>query len=154
MWRTIMWRLPGQISTRPARSKSPERASCTSSWQHSSSRFANISVKPSGMCCTTRIVPVNSPGICDRTNCSAFGPPVEIPMAMTRFGGIGLRPGFLDVCASSWIGGTSKRLPPARLATLTFSISCPAIASRLPAAASLGFATKSIAPRARALKVE
>src|SRR2546429_5778207 len=79
MRRTIMWRLPGQIRTRPARSKSPERASCTSSGQHSSRRLANISVKPSGICCTTTMVDRKSLGICESMYWSALGPPVEIP---------------------------------------------------------------------------
>src|SRR3989440_4231337 len=39
------------------------------------------------MCWTTTIVERKSAGICDKTNCNAFGPPVEIPMAMTRRGG-------------------------------------------------------------------
>src|SRR5215471_12638211 len=86
--RTIMWRLPGQIRTRPAMSRSPERASCTSRGQHSSKRFANISVKPSGMCCTTSMAERKLLGICDSMYCNALGPPVEIPTAMTRRGGI------------------------------------------------------------------
>src|SRR5437660_9687186 len=66
----------------------------------SSRRFANISVKPSGMCCTTKIVERKSAGICDKTNCSAFGPPVEIPMAMTRRGGSVARFPFFGGCKS------------------------------------------------------
>src|SRR5208283_5093275 len=49
--------------------------------QNSPSLRANISVKPSGMCCTTRIVPGKSGGSCDNRNSRACGPPVEIPMA-------------------------------------------------------------------------
>ena len=49
-------------------------------------------------------------------------------------------------------GGSLR--PPARLATLIFSTRMSATGSRLPAAASVGLATKSMAPSARALKVE
>src|SRR5262249_27368396 len=61
---------------------------------------------------------------------------------------------FLRTRFFPFTGVTFRRFPPARLATFTFSISCSAIVSRFPATASLGFATKSIAPRARALNVE
>ncbi len=35
-----------------------------------------------------------SPGICESMNCSALGPPVEIPMAMMRLGGRAARVAF------------------------------------------------------------
>ena len=92
---TLICRLPGQISARPAISRSPDCASFTSIAQHSSSRRANNSVKPSGMCCTTTMLPGKSPGNCESTYCSAFGPPVEIPIATTFDGArFGLELGF------------------------------------------------------------
>src|SRR5437870_1898447 len=54
---TLRCRLPGQIRTRPANSISPDWASFTPIEQISSNRRANISVKPSGICCTTTIDP-------------------------------------------------------------------------------------------------
>src|ERR1035441_4270026 len=84
---TFMWRLPGQISTRPGCNTSPDCASFTRKGQTSSNRRANMSVNPSGMCCTTVMVPGKSPGNCDNTYSNAWGPPVETPMATTLFGG-------------------------------------------------------------------
>ena len=45
-----------------------------------SRRSAKALVKPSGMCCTTRIDDGNSGGICVKTCMSAAGPPVEVPI--------------------------------------------------------------------------
>src|SRR5882724_7158886 len=65
------------------------------------------------MCCTTIIVERKSAGICDKTNCNAFGPPVEIPIAMTRRGGNAARVPFFSAGKSSIIAGGSLR-PAAR----------------------------------------
>jgi len=37
---------------------------------------------PSGMCCTIMIGTERLPGRAERTSCKAFGPPVEVPIAM------------------------------------------------------------------------
>src|SRR6185437_8947966 len=74
--------LPGQIRTRPPCNTSPDCASFTLSALHSLSRRANISVNPSGICCTTTMQPGKSAGNCDNTYCNDCGPPVEIPMAI------------------------------------------------------------------------
>src|SRR6202043_2318635 len=76
----------GQINARPARSKSPDFAFLPSIAEDSWRRLANISVKPSGMCCTTSRQPGKSLGSCEKRYCKAFGPPVETPMATTREG--------------------------------------------------------------------
>src|SRR5271154_5572875 len=95
-----------------------------------------------------------SAGICDNTYCRAFGPPVEMPIAMMRLGGReDLAPFFKLGGSIGTVAGGSLR-PAARLATLIFSISRSAIVSRCPAAASVGFAMKSTAPKAKAFKVE
>src|SRR5215472_2362879 len=95
-----------------------------------------------------------SAGNCESKYCRALGPPVEIPTAMMRLGGTEGRACFREDLGGA-CGGLGMALgPPARLATLIFSASWRATGSRLPAAASVGLATKSIAPSARALKVE
>ena len=87
--------------------------------------------------------------------CSAFGPPVEMPMAMMRVGGDVERAPFFSATGGSMgtVAGGSLR-PAARLATLIFSMRTSAIFSRWPAAASVGLAMKSTAPSASAFKVE
>src|ERR1700758_707624 len=75
-------------------------------------------------------------------------------MAMMRFGGTAGRERFLEEGGISRTGVGMDLRPPARLATLIFSASWRATGSRLPAAAFFGLGTKSMAPRARALKVE
>src|ERR1700722_15251719 len=90
-----------------------------------------------------------SDGICESTNCNAFGPPVEIPMAIILLGGSGVRVAFLvDGGSSTTFAGGSLR-PPARLATLIFSIRESAMASRLPLAACCGLGVKYHAPKDR-----
>ena len=111
----------GKSATRPASSKSPDCASCTSIAQISSNRRANISVKPSGMCCTITKWPENR-GDLRQKYCNALGPPVEIPIAIMRFGAM---------AASGAIFRRHRRFhfqlrqrligPPARFATLIFS---------------------------------
>ena len=86
---TFMCRFPGQISARPASSKSPDWASLTRMGQISSSRLAKSSVNPSGMCCTTRMLPEKSSGSCGSRYCRALGPPVETPMATICVGAMG-----------------------------------------------------------------
>ena len=77
----FMCRAPGQIKARPASKRSPDCASFTAIPQISSRRRANISVNPSGMCCTMTMLPGKSAGNWDSTYCRACGPPVETPMA-------------------------------------------------------------------------
>src|SRR6202012_1516309 len=103
----------------------------------------------------TRMLHGKSDGSCESTYCSAFGPPVETPMAMIRVGAAVERAPFLTLVGGSMgtVAGGSLR-PVARLATLIFSIRTSAIFSRWPAAASVGLAMKSTAPRASAFKVE
>ena len=81
--RILMWRSPGQISTRPAATKSPDCASLTSRLQESFRRRAKVSVNPTGMCCTTRMAAAKSAGSWLSMNSSELGPPVEMPMATT-----------------------------------------------------------------------
>src|SRR6202043_2639925 len=84
----------GQINARPARSKSPDFAFLPSIAEDSWRRLANISVKPSGMCCTTKRQPGKSSGSCEKRYCKAFGPPVETPIATTRDGQLGMAVGL------------------------------------------------------------
>src|SRR5579862_5990765 len=146
---TFMWRLPGQISTRPGCNRSPDCASFTRSGQTSSSRRANMSVNPSGMCCTTAIVPGKSPGSCDSKYSIACGPPVETPMAMILVGA----PAAAFIF--SGFGGTPGSIRGFNLqsaAAFTFAINSRAV-SVMWAEASLGLVTKSNAPSPSAFMV-
>src|SRR5438067_426291 len=154
--RKRMWRFPGQIRTRPAVTRSPERASLTSIEQHSFMRRANISVNPSGICCTTRMAPGKSEGNCDKTYCSALGPPVEIPIATIFVGAEPIRgEDFFTRMTPDWNvpAGATYLGTPVSAATFTLLMSSREMASRLACAASRGLATKSKAPSASALKV-
>jgi hypothetical protein len=119
--------------------------------QISSSLRANISVKPSGMCCTITRVPGKSPGSCDSTYCKACGPPVETPIATTR-------DGFCFPSRTAFATGRvalamdATRTPLLCAAALILAISSLAI-SGMRAETSCGLATKSNAPSDSALSV-
>ena len=147
---TFMCRFPGQISARPATSKSPDCASFTRMGQLSSSLLANSSVNPSGMCCTTRMLPENSTGSCENRYCKAFGPPVETPRAMMRVGATGCGLCGCSPCVSD--GRNCVCTPALCAAARIFLINSAAI-SGMRAKTSFGLATKSNAPSASALRV-
>ena len=147
---TLMCRLPGQISTRPGSKTSPDWASFTRSGDSSSSRRANMSVKPSGMCWTTTTDPGKSAGNCDNTNSSACGPPVEIPMATILVGEPAA--GASRFSGRATIPGRILGLSLQSAAALTLLMSSFAVSARCMEA-SRGLATKSNAPSPRAFKV-
>ena len=152
MRRTFMWRLPGQINARPANNKSPDCASFTSMAQDSLRRRANMSVKPSGICCTTKRQPGKSSGSCEKRYCKALGPPVEMPIATIREGQLGSE---VRRCSLRFIEGTVIIIfgAPEAAANLIFNANSAAICSIRPEAASCGLVTKSKAPSASALRV-
>ena len=87
---------------------------------------------------------------------SAFGPPVEMPMATTRVAATRARGAAFGgrFCSLAAAGNSGANPPmPAWAATLIFPISSAAISSICAWAASRGLATKSNAPSAKALNV-
>src|SRR5258708_39260717 len=98
------------------------------------------------------MLPGKSGGNCAKRSWRAFDPPVEIPMATTLVGSFRGREDGLSVglAGSSATGTSVGRL---RAAPLILAIRSRAIRSMGEAAASRGLATKSNAPRARALQV-
>src|SRR5689334_6420666 len=153
MRRTFMCLSPGQISARPAIKRSPDCASFTSMAHDSSSLRENMSVNPSGICWTTTMLPGKSPGNCCNRYCSAFGPPVEIPIAMILLGSRRGRNAILFGLGRSSTTGAVVFRSLLLAATLILLIRSRAISSMCAEAASRGLATKSNAPRASALKV-
>src|SRR6202008_465226 len=109
-----------------ASNRSPDCASLTSIADDSSRRGANISVKPSGMCCTTRMHPGKSSGSCENRYWSALGPPGEMPIATMDEGQWGIdvlrRSLRLDAGMVMIIFGA-----PEEAATLIFSANSAAI---------------------------
>ena len=146
-----MWRFPGQIKARPANNKSPDCASLTSMAEDSSRRRANMSVNPSGICCTTKRQPGKSSGSWEKRYCKALGPPVETPSATIREGQLGME---ARRCGLRFTEGTVMIIfgAPEAAANLIFNANSAAICSIRPEGASCGLATKSKAPNASAFR--
>ncbi len=151
--RTRTCRLPGAMSARPGRTRSPSAASFTSMRQRPFRRVAKAAVNPSGMCWTTTI-PGPSAGIFWSSSVSASVPPVDAPTATMRSAGTPAPgPGRGGRTASAVRRGeaVSRRLP-------TRASAAPRTASRKTTADScrnsrmliLGFVTIASAPSSRA----
>ena len=77
---------PGASSATPGRSRSPSSASLTVIRQSLSRRSAKALVKAAGMCWISSSGAGKLAGNWVRTRCKATGPPVEVPMATSRYG--------------------------------------------------------------------
>ncbi len=100
---TRNWRPAGAIRIRLRSSRSPSVASRTRTPQIRCTDCANSAVKPSGMCWTMTTGGQRSPSA-GSTCCSAWVPPAEAPMAISR-------PPNAAVVADSGLGSATG--PPA-----------------------------------------
>src|SRR5208282_4994445 len=106
--------------------------------------------RPSGICCTTRMLPEKSVGRCENRYCKAFGPPVETPMATMCVGATGRS---LPVLAPWTSPGRNCACTPALCAAAWIFLINSAAISGMCAETSCGLATKSNAPSPSALNV-
>ena len=148
---TLRCRFPGQISDSSCRATGRRTAPpLPGPSKFHRAACANISVKPSGMCCTTRMLAGKSGGQLRKQILQRFGPPVEMPMATTRVGA----EAALLVSALLLKSLLCRRSIASNALALRggfdFADQFCAI-SGMRAATSTGFATKSNAPSPSAL---